>query len=362
MTTNIEGDFLEEVLNLFALEALEWVRQLKTALLELEGMPPPEQAQALHETLLRGLTNLKGSAATVNLPSVEELAFVLVPLLHAMQSEPVGSVSAHFAALRQGLEALASVIQVLAMAECKTAVMADLESVTRQHCHAVRCAVARAKAAPQAQVEEENSEHRSDWIPPVNAIQALLRLRQAPGWSSKPTRNLAAKVVRQIHRARDLDSPTAMAVSITLMLQDLETLDERFLAEVKHRTAAIAAVLASLKSTEEGTSERDKALHSALHEIAMLYECARRLEVIPIIQFLQGLETFLIELRAKHLTLTPEKYEAVAQRVGLILPMAQQWLELGRAERAAIEKVTGRLTSSDPALLEPADPSIPLTR
>ena len=38
MATNpVEDEFQEEVLRLFALEALEWIRQVKAALLELEG-------------------------------------------------------------------------------------------------------------------------------------------------------------------------------------------------------------------------------------------------------------------------------------------------------------------------------------
>src|SRR6185503_9771912 len=108
----IEGEFQEEVLRVFALEALEWIRQIKVALLELEGTPDAAQAQILYESIRRSLTNLKGSAATVDLPSMGNLAFMLVPLLQHMQKDGGVSTWDYSGPLQQGLGALSSVIQV----------------------------------------------------------------------------------------------------------------------------------------------------------------------------------------------------------------------------------------------------------
>ena len=139
MATNpVEDEFQEEVLRLFALEALEWIRQVKAALLELEGAPAQERIQTLYDVILRSLTNLKGSAATVELPCIENLTFTLVPLLQRMQGKKMSTTSPQYAALRQGLEALSSAIQMLSIAETKTAVMAELESISRRQAEAVQ--------------------------------------------------------------------------------------------------------------------------------------------------------------------------------------------------------------------------------
>src|SRR5688572_21668514 len=98
----IEGEFQEEVLRLFAVEALDWLGQTKAALLELEDVPSAERAHTLYEIVLRNLTNLKGSAATVDLPSMGNLAFMLVPLLQDMQKDQDITNSNYYEALEQG--------------------------------------------------------------------------------------------------------------------------------------------------------------------------------------------------------------------------------------------------------------------
>src|SRR5688572_15049238 len=99
-----EDQFLEEVLGLFALEAEEWITQGKAALLELERGPSPDREAKLYDTIICGITNLGGSAATVELPALEKLAFALVPLLQAMGRQKGHTPPEQIAALREGLD------------------------------------------------------------------------------------------------------------------------------------------------------------------------------------------------------------------------------------------------------------------
>ena len=128
----VEGEFLEEVLKLFAAEASEWVQRIQAALLELEGRPSAERASTLYQALQRDLTNLKGSAATVNLPCVEELAFALMPELRALRDEPQITLSRSYSVFRQNLDLLSSVIKIMAAAERKSAVIEEIERMARQ--------------------------------------------------------------------------------------------------------------------------------------------------------------------------------------------------------------------------------------
>jgi hypothetical protein len=57
-----------------------------------------------------------------------------------------------------------------------------------------------------------------------------------------------------------------------------------------------------------------------------------------IAQFLHGLETLLLEVVYKGVALSPQRVDGVAARVEAIITMTRQWVEMGRAEKAAIEK------------------------
>src|SRR5437899_11657883 len=84
-----EDQFQEEVLQLFAEEGLEWIKQIKVALQELESGATPEKEKKHYDIILRSLTNLMDSAATVELAALQKLTLALVPLLHAIQTKTV---------------------------------------------------------------------------------------------------------------------------------------------------------------------------------------------------------------------------------------------------------------------------------
>jgi chemotaxis protein histidine kinase CheA len=344
---SIEDEFQEEVLKLFALEALEWLRQIKSALQELEGEPAPDRAPKLYDIVFRGLTNLKGSAATVDLPSLESLAYTLVPLLQAMRGRKTLSSSEHYAVFRQGLESLSSAVQLLAVTDKKLAVVADLERITQRQTDAVKNALSKVQAMAPAPIPSPREEEPPAPITAAAIITALLDLKRPRSPSSEPTRNLVEVVLRKIHGILDLDSAEVTAASITRILQDIEVLDERFLEEARHRLPVIAEALAGLKS--DATS-KEKRAQTALQEIAVLYETARAVDATMMVQFLHGLETLLMEVYYKRITVHPQRFEVVGSRLRTILTEAQTWVDVGKAERAVIEKVLAQLMGTKPAL------------
>src|SRR5437016_6706024 len=78
-----EDQFQEEVLQLFAEEGLEWIKQIKVALQELESGVTLDKEKKHYDIILRSLTNLMGSAATVELAALQKLTLALVPLLRS---------------------------------------------------------------------------------------------------------------------------------------------------------------------------------------------------------------------------------------------------------------------------------------
>ncbi len=66
-----QDDFQKELIELFGQEAQEWLVQIHAALTELESQTNSERHAQLVDAVVRGITSLGGSAATINLPEVE---------------------------------------------------------------------------------------------------------------------------------------------------------------------------------------------------------------------------------------------------------------------------------------------------
>src|SRR5438552_3123124 len=116
----IEGEFQEEVLRLFAQEASGWIGQIKAALWELELGPAPDRVSVLYAAMQRDVATLKGSAGTVNLVAVEELALAVLSMLAGRPDRPNAS-AAPDTAIKGGIEVLTSIVKVLNLAPKKTA-------------------------------------------------------------------------------------------------------------------------------------------------------------------------------------------------------------------------------------------------
>ena len=85
MASDTTDDFQKELVDLFVQEAHEWLQNIHVALDELQQGPAPEQHAKLIGMMLAGVTNLGGSAATINLPAVKHASFAAVPFIEALQ-------------------------------------------------------------------------------------------------------------------------------------------------------------------------------------------------------------------------------------------------------------------------------------
>ena len=330
-----EDQFQEEVLKLFAEEGVEWIGQIKTALEELEKGAAPERAPKLYDTVIRSLTNLMGSAATVDLAALQKLTLAMLPLLQAMQSKKLAPKPEYFATIRQGLALLASAVQVLDMAQSKTVVIVNLESIMQLQAEHIQRVVAKLQGVAASSPKEDASKERQ-FLSMV--VAALLDLKHARPSSLEPSRNLIEFVLRRLHRMLDQETTGITAATVSSLLHQIEGLDEHFLGEIQQRLTTVTKVLKDLKAAGGKPEAKKLHLQDSLREISFLYEAARDVGAVAIAQFLHGLETLLLEVVYKDVALSPERVDGVAARVEAIITMAKQWVELGRAEKAAIEK------------------------
>ncbi|HKW86541.1 MAG TPA: HD domain-containing phosphohydrolase [Nitrospiraceae bacterium] len=337
-TIDRSGDpFQKEVLKLFALEAHEWLRQIRGALRELEGEPDQREKPKLFDMILRGVTNLGGSAATVELPAIQQLAFGLLPLLQALRSQGALASAEQFTALRNGLERITTA--VCQVAEPPPAASREPPRATADSAKPATSAVPSAPAAPQPRRSPEPGTTPSPSPPSGAVLELLQELQQSRARSLEPTRNVVEAVIQKVqsdpaHRGSRIDGPTVQRI-----LRELNGLDEQFLTEVQRQVPMITEAVSALKSANASALVSNESLEPILREVQRLHEAARAVNATAIMLLLHGLHTFLTVVAHRRVSLVLQRLEAVESRLGAVIPMAQQWVEVGRIERAAIDKV-----------------------
>ena len=80
-------------------------------------------------------------------------------------------------------------------------------------------------------------------------------------------------------------------------------------------------------------------LDPILGHVEFLHEQARVVQAMTIMMFLQGLKSFLTVTAYRKMTSLPSRLEALELRLKTLVPMAEQWVNLGRLERATIEEI-----------------------
>lgn len=332
-----EGQFLEEVLGLFSLEAQEWIRQIHSAVLELESGPTADRRLKLFDIIIRGITNLGGSAATVELPAIERLAFALVPLVHEMRDHDGTASVEQVEILRESLAVIASAIQNLA--ETRARGISDLERVVS------RITAATDHTAPPAAVpvqeigqQEPASSERKD-APAVTLMEALLNLQQHRAQSPAPTRNTVEVVVRKVQSDSEQGTSTIDGPTIMGILRELELQDTRFLEEVQEWLPRVRQALSVLGPGNFAAGAPNGDLESIFREVHRLQEVAHTMDATAVTAFFHGLHSFLVIASQGRVEILPQRFKAVESRLMGVIPQVQDWIEIGRVERATIEQV-----------------------
>jgi hypothetical protein len=150
----------------------------------------------------------------------------------------------------------------------------------------------------------------------------------------QPMRDILDEVLRQAdHMERD--AILIDVATIGRILDNLDKLDERFLAHVTERVPVLAANLAQLER-RPGISLSGETLASILHDIDDLDESAELVHATAITLFLQGLRAFLTVASQGERSGVARRLQAVRSRLTALVPLAKQWVDIGRLERTAI--------------------------
>ncbi|HET7057803.1 MAG TPA: hypothetical protein VFI05_03665 [Nitrospiraceae bacterium] len=336
-STAHEDAFLDEVLGLFVLEAQEWINQSNTALLELEHHPVSDRKHKLYEAIMCGITNLGGSAATVELRDLEKLAFGLLPLLQTMQSLNGSTTAVQLDVLREGFNGI--IAAVMTLGDTKIGLVPNLDQIlNRVNEVATQTAVASQQAMHVLPVASSSPVPTAP--PSSGVMDRLAEFQRHHLGTSDLTRHTADAIVRRAKQ--DYGERGWRLIDATIMsqiVQELDRSDEQFVNEVRKRLPTIAGIFADFISPHADMLLSNGRMEKLLQEVQALHESARTFDAKPVMQFFHGLHSFLTILSQKTIDIAPPRLEAVEVRMKRIIPIAEQWVEIGKKERAAVQQL-----------------------
>ena len=303
MSGDTSDDFQRELVDLFVQEAHEWLQNIHVALDELQQGPPPERHAALIGTLTAGVTNLGGSAATINLPDVEQASFAALPFIEAIK-DPTKSFS-----VQDFLSLCKQLGQIHTALTSATGVSFESEGETEA-----------IEAAPTLSP--------SEFLDTLRTLQS-----KQPPPAGPLERNLIKTLIDQMEGQIQGGVQQVGVDVIQGYLDRMAASEEAFVQVIDAQMPGLTEKLAALAG--EGTVPPG-ALEASLQEVVQLRAEAQQVNVTPAMTFFGGLQSLLSVVAQHRLQLAAERVQAVSARLTAIRDLIHQWVERGRAERAAI--------------------------
>jgi HD-GYP domain-containing protein (c-di-GMP phosphodiesterase class II) len=324
-----DASFEKEVIGLFALEAHEWLAQIQMAMRQLAEGANGTVRPKLCGILLHAITNLGKSASTVQLQTIEQMASNLLPFLRDMQQQESRGTTTALQSLQEGLDRISLAVRRLTRDhedEC-----AGYAGVSVTVSDSVQPFYAAGTEQPEAPQVQAPLTVRSG----VPLIHALRNLQQARARSTQPVRDVLEAVIQRAERESDhLD-----VAGVRRILTELDQLDEAFLQEVRRRVPILSSTLTQLRASEATDVVMTFQLDPILKQIEALYDLAGHVQATMIMMFLQGLRSFLMVAAYRKNSTLAQRLESVETRIHALIPMTEQWNNIGRVERLAISEI-----------------------
>jgi len=305
MSVDTGDDFQKELVDLFVQEAHEWLQNIHVALDELQQGPPPDRHQKLIEIISAGVSNLGGSAATINLPEVEQASFAAFPFIDAIRDPK------------------------------KTFSVQDFLSLCKQ-LGQIHTALTRTTGVSFEESGEAAVESIRQTMPIPDFIRALQRLQQTQQLTG---RNLVQGLIDQMESQLRAGVDQVDVHALHDFLARVSDAEEAFLCTVQQSLPALADKVRALAIDETQQSQGTEVLEASLRDVSQLHTDAQQVNAAPVMMFLTGLQSLLTVIIQRRVTVATKRLVAVEGRVRSMAGIIQQWVKLGQAERAAINQL-----------------------
>ncbi|UVT17686.1 MAG: hypothetical protein H8K04_09235 [Nitrospira sp.] len=309
MPVETEDAFQKELIELFVHEAQEWLQQIHVALDELQQAPPSERHRALAQTIKVGITNLGGSAATINLSDVERASFSALPFVEAVQ-EPSERVSAD-----------------------------DFLALCKQLGH-IHGALTRATGVTfDAEAAPPEAEGSASSISTKELLVLLHGLHERCRMSGTFHRNLIQTMMAQAEGLMHRGMEQCNVASIQEFLDRLAEGEQGFLHIVRQESPHLNTLLELLKEGGSASGPSPAELPHAVERVAQLWSAAQQVNASHAMAFFMGLHSFLTIVLQQRVMVPVKNYGAVQLRLNQNVQSIEEWAESGRTERMAIQGV-----------------------
>lgn len=302
MSGDTSDEFQNELVDLFVQEAHEWLQNIHVALDEIQQGPPPERHAVLINTLTAGVTNLGGSAATINLPHVEQASFAALPFIEAIK-DPTKSLS-----VQDFLSLCKQLGQIHTALTNATGVSFDAEAEAET-----------VEAAPG--------------LSPTEFVETLRKLQSKQETTGPLERNLIKTMIDQMEGQVQAGVQHVGVDVIQGYLDRMSESEEAFVQVVDEQMPTLTAQLSSLA---DPASMPGNVLEASIREVTQLRAEAQQVNVTPAMTFFSGLHSLLSVLAQHRMSLAASRVQAITNRLSVVRKLIHQWVERGRTERAAI--------------------------
>ncbi|HKO30966.1 MAG TPA: hypothetical protein VJU54_07490 [Nitrospiraceae bacterium] len=309
MDADTTDDFQKELVDLFVQEAHEWLQNIHVALDELQQGPAPEQHAKLIGIISAGVTNLGGSAATINLPDVMQASFAAIPYIEALR-DPLKtfSVQDFFSLCKQ-------------LGQIHTALTRATGLSFENH-----------GSGATVEVDHASLSLREF----LHALQDLL-VKQSPRIVSG--HNLIDSLIKQMEGQIHAGVERLDATVVQGYLARVSEAEESFLKTIDERVPEIFKKMSALRMDGNEASSRMTALEVSLQDVAHLRAEAQHVNAGSAMVFFTGLHSLLTVVAQHRVLLAASRVESVKARLHVMGDAIREWVENGRVQRAAVSQL-----------------------
>lgn len=309
MAADITDDFQKELVELFVQEAQEWLENIHVALDELQQGPAPERHAKLVQVISGGVTNLGGSAATINLQDVTQASFATLPFIEALQDPQKGCSAQNFLSL------------------CK-----QLGQIQRALTNATGMSFdGNGTVAPEGIVDAGLS--------PREFLQALQALQDKQSSEEGSGFNIIRTLIEQAEGLIQAGVERIDATNVHGYLARVSEAEESFLRRIDEGVPEIMNKMSALKLEGADASQLTLALEDSLQDVARLWTEAQQVNAGSAVVFFTGLHSFLTVAAQRQVDLAAARVDSVLARLHTTGGAIRLWVEQGRAQRAEINQV-----------------------
>ncbi|MDH4187767.1 MAG: HD domain-containing protein, partial [Nitrospira sp.] len=316
-----DAGFVKEVIGLFALEAHEWLSQIQMALTQLGTGANGTVRPRLYGILMQGLSNLAKSAATVQCFHIEQMASGLIPVLYKISHQDSREITGTLQALQDGVDRIGLAVRRLAGNQEDSPAGVEPGPGSTHSVSLSPSPVTRREPDDIMQAQSSGAV-----VSGAPLLCALRDLQQARARSVQPARDVLEAVIHRAEReVHHLD-----ATSVERILSEMERLDEEFLHEVRERVPSMSRALAALRMQGVTDFVTMSQLDPIVQQVEALYDLASHAHATAVTMFLQGLRAFLMVAAYRKTATLPQRLETLDSRIHALIPMVEQWVNLGR--------------------------------